>query len=130
MAKTARDKKRVWIPRVSEERVQELAEQIKPLAQCQCGRIHYIEPVCEVFTYKPKFLNEATDLKPLCDITTYHVAGNYHFKPTIYEVLAQIPAEHLNDVVAFAIVEGPDDESLNRNEAGYYVATTRLYVRK
>jgi hypothetical protein len=72
---------------------------------------------------------------PICQITTHHSWGHYSlFKPSIAEVLAQIPAEHLNQVVAFEIVVKPETaEDLNKDlealNAGYHVATTRLYAR-
>jgi hypothetical protein len=74
-------------------------------------------------------------LSVLCDITTHHPYGYYgSFKPSIAQVLQQIPREHLDKVVAFEIVKfpktvddlDPESEILN---SGYHVATTRLYVR-
>jgi hypothetical protein len=92
------------------------------------------------YTWDPKPSRppeKAIGLKPLCDITTYHVYG-YHgcFKPSIAEVLAQIPEEHVSSkVVAFEMVEMPETaDDLNREhdalDAGYHVARTRLYVKK
>jgi hypothetical protein len=56
------------------------------------------------------------------------------FKPSIAEVLAQIPEEHLEQVLAFEIVDSPnnvDDLNAEREalNAGYHIATTRLYKR-
>jgi hypothetical protein len=104
----------------------------------QKGRC-YIKPVDLfniAYTWDSKSADEATDLKPLCDITTHHTYDyKLFFKPSIAEVLAQIPAEHLDKVVAFEIVGSPktigdldrEQEALNM---GYHVATTRLYVRE
>lgn len=139
MVQTARVEKRVWIPEVVKERIQELAERIKPIVQFPREGKCYIKPVDLfgiAYTWDPKSADKATGLKPLCDITTYHTYS-YHgfFKPSIAEVLAQIPAEHLDKVVAFEIVENPETaDDLNRERealnAGYHVATTRLYVRE
>jgi len=139
MAQTARVEKKSWIPEVPKERIQKLAERIKPVVQfAQKGR-RYIKPVDLfdiAYTWDPKSADEAMDLKPLCDITTYHTYGYQGlFKPSIAEVLAQIPAEHLDKVVAFEIVGSPKTaDDLNREHealnAGYHVATTRLYVRE
>lgn len=128
-----------WIPEVSKERIRELAERIKPVVQFVRNGRCYIKPVDLfgiAYTWNPKSAGKATGLKPLCDITTYHTYGYYGmFKPSIAEVLAQIPAEHLDKVVAFEIVDSPKDaDDLNRQSkainAGYHVATTRLYVRE
>ena len=138
MAEKARVKKKIWIPEVPEERIQELAERIKPVVYfARKGRC-YIKPVDLfdiAYTWEPKSADKATCLNPLCDITTYHTYGYYGmFKPSIAEVLAQIPAEHLDKVAAFEIVGSPETvDDLNREHeavnAGYHVATTRLYVR-
>ncbi len=103
------------------------------------GERYYIKPVDPfniAYAWDPKPSDKATGLKHLCDIRTYHTYGYYgSFKPSIAEVLAQIPAEHLDIVVAFEIVDSPKDvNDLNREreamDAGYHVATTRLYVRE
>jgi len=134
-----RVEKKIWIPEVSKQYIIELAERIKPVVQFAFGGKCYIKPVDLfkiAYTWDPVAADKATGLKLLCDITTYHTYG-YHgfFKPSIAEVLAQIPAEHLDKVVAFEIVKSPNDvDDLNREQealnARYHVATTRLYVRK
>ncbi len=138
MAQTARVEERIWIPQVSEERIKELAERIKPVVQFACNGKCYIEPVDlfkTAYTWNPKPADEAMGITPLCDIITYHTYGYYAmFKPSIAEVLAQIPAESLDKVVAFEIVGSPKTaDDLNHKhealEAGYHVATTRLYAR-
>ncbi len=131
--------KKVWIPEIPEKRIRELAERIKPVVEFQGRGPCYIKPVdlFEVaYTWDPSPARSARGLKALCDITTYHTYGYYgFFKPSIAEVLAQIPKEHLDKVVAFQIVGSPQDSGdLNRElealNAGYHVATTRLYVRE
>lgn len=141
--------KKSWIPEVPKGRVQELAERIKPVVRFALGEkglfrsseghLYYIKPVDLfgiAYMWSPKPEEKVVGLKPLCDITTYHIYAYYgFFKPTIAEVLAQIPAEYLDKVVAFEIVEGPETaDDLNREpeafNAGYHVAITRLYVRE
>ena len=132
--------KKVWIPEVSEDRIRELAERIKPVVQFARKGKCYIKPVDlfnVAYTWSPESAEVVTGLKPLCDITTYHTFDYYgFFKPSIAEVLAQIPAEHLDKVIAFEIVGRPfsDVDDLNKEQealnAGYHVATTRLYVRE
>jgi hypothetical protein len=98
--------------------------------------IDAVDPFNVAYTWDPKPTDEATGLKDLREITTYH-SFSYHgfFKPSIAEVLAQIPEEHLDTVVAFEIIASPDTvDDLNREHealsAGYHVATTRLYARE
>ena len=139
MAEAATKAKKIWIPEVPRERILELAERIKPIYDfIHKGRC-YIEPVdpfTQAYTWDPKSAESAENLEPLCTITTYHSWGYYmFFKPTISEVLAQIPAEHLDKVVAFEIIESPQSaDDLNREKealnAGYHVATTQLYTKK
>ena len=139
MAQTARVEKKSWIPEVPKKRIQKLAERIKPVVQFASKGKRYIKPVDlfgVAYTWDPKAANKAPGLKPLCDIITYHTYGYYgFFKPSIAEILAQIPAEHLDKVVAFEIVGSPETaDDLNEEHealnAGYHVATTRLYVRE
>ncbi|MBI4118791.1 MAG: hypothetical protein HY452_00830 [Parcubacteria group bacterium] len=144
-----RVKKKRWIPKIPKKRIKELAKRIKPvvrfargangLFESSEGHLFHIKPVDLfgiAYTWDPKPTDKATGLKRLCDIRTYHTYGYYgFFKPSIAEVLAQIPTEHLTEVVAFEIVESPETAGdLNREHealnAGYHVATTRLYVRR
>ena len=132
--------KKTWIPEVPDVQIRELSRRIKPVIQFHGPKksglrfIGAVDPWSVAFTWSPEPRKRAYDLKPLCDITTYHSYA-YHgfFKPSIAEVLAQIPAEYLGGVVAFEIVEHPETaDDLNREKealnAGYHVATTRLYT--
>lgn len=139
MFQTTKVEKKIWIPEVSEERIRELADRIKPVVQFARKGKCYIQPVDlfgVAYTWEPKPADKATGLKSLCDITTYHTYGYYgFFKPSVAEVLAQIPAEHLDKVVAFEIVRSPDTvDDLNQEHealnAGYHVAMTRLYIQE
>jgi hypothetical protein len=138
---------KVWIPEVSVRRIRELAKRIRPVVRfCQGakglyrsphGKRHYIKPVSlhtTAYTWDPVPTMVATGLKRICDITTYHSWSYYgFFKPSIAEVLAQIPEEHLDKVVAFEIVQKPESMEDMRREseafnAGFHVAKTRLYA--
>jgi hypothetical protein len=131
--------KKKWIPDVSKERIEELAKKIKPIVTI-AGKQRYIKPVDLfniAFTWDPKpAFFEPKNLKPLRDITTYHRWAYYgFFKPSIAEVLAQIPAELLEEVVAFEIIEQPetaddfskDEETNNAFNDGFHTAKTRLF---
>lgn len=122
------------IPAITNARLAELAARIKPLVR-KDGLHYYIEP-CELrsmsFLWEPVFAEPARGLKMLVQIRTLHTFGYYgFFKPSIAEVLSQIPAELIDAVRAFE-VEGPQDAAeLNRESealnAGFQVATTTLY---
>jgi len=134
--------KKKWVlevPGLPEDRIRELALRIKPAVEFKREGRCYIKPVdvfAEAFTWDSEPASNATGLKPLCDITTYHPYGYYgFFKPSIAQVILQIPQEHLDTVIAFEIVKSPDipdglDPESDVLNAGYHVATTRLYVRQ
>ena len=131
-----------WTPKVqgmSQQRIRELARQIKPVVTFKEEDSCYIKPVdpfSESYLWDPQPTDRATGLSVLCDITTYHPYGYYgSFKPSIAQVILQIPPEHLDKVIAFEIVKHPEtaDDLDSVNEIfnfGYHVATTRLYVRE
>ena len=140
MSALANENKWNWIPKVqemSEQRILELAKQIKPVVTFEDEGSSYIQPVdpfSESYLWDPRPTQRATGLSVLCDITTYHPYGYYgSFKASIAQVILQISPEHLDRVVAFEIVKYPntvdeldaEDEIFN---SGYHVATTRLYV--
>lgn len=66
-------------------------------------------------------------------MSSFHTYGYYgFFKPSIGEVLAQIPADLIEMVRYFEIIESPEtkDDMAKEPEAfyaGYHVAKTRLY---
>lgn len=75
-------------------------------------------------------------LEVIGDVRTYHSYGYYGlFKPSIAEVLAQIPAEYVETAVAFELKQIPQTaEDLNAEirilNLGYHVAQVRVYRRK
>jgi hypothetical protein len=125
-----------WIPKLTDERLAELVEKIKPVIR-RDDDLYYIKPVDPrgiAYTWDPKPTEAAEELVMVCDITTFHgFAHQGCFKPSIAEVLSQIPKGLLDLVIAFEIVKSPEDiNDLNRfrvamNE-GYHVARTRLYT--
>lgn len=143
MSTPAQTEKKIWIPEISDESLNELASRIRPIHNFG-GIRRYVKPDKEAedylrgtaYAWSPKpSASPLGRLKSICDITTYHTYAFYDFfKPTIAEVVAQITEEHLKDVVAFEIIDSPDDvNDLNRKHealnAGYHVATTRLFKK-
>lgn len=128
------EKEESWIPSISDERLQQLSERIRPVMSLRNKFFFWKRDLW--YVKQDERAERATGLKPLCDIKTYHTYIYYAFvMPSIDEVFAQIPDEHLDKVVAFEIVHYPKNIiELNREweafNAGYHVAITRLYVRE
>ncbi len=127
------------IPKLSAARLKALALKIRPIVRNSKKVPHYIKPVDlknQAFTWDPKLEDEARDLEPIKQIRTLHSYG-YHgfFKPSIAEVLAFIPPDLADEVVAFEIVGSPntaddfykDKQTQEDFEAGYHTAQTVLY---
>lgn len=131
-----------FIPKISTAVLHERAGRIKPVVSFVNDGVssrYYIEEVslCSVaYTWDPVTTNVAEDLVVLGQIITYHTYGYYgFFKPSIAEVLAQIPEKYLETACAFEIVAQPHNaEDLNEHiailNAGYHVAITQLYGKK
>jgi len=92
------------IPKITDEKLQELLLRIRPVLSFG-GKLSYIKSVDPrhiAFLWDPKPDGEAEDLVILRSIRTYHDYGHPSlFKPSIAEVLAQIPEDILDKVVAF-----------------------------
>jgi hypothetical protein len=128
---------RIHIPEITNERLNELLLRIKPVVEFN-GVKHWIKkchPRDVAYTWDARKAGKAPALKELRAIRTYHTYG-YHgmFKPSIAEVIAQIPADIIDQVTEFEIVKRPltatdlNEESRALN-AGFHVATTVLYGR-
>jgi hypothetical protein len=141
------DKRGDWIPAISNERLAELGARIKPVIRFATGErglfqdrhgvayfIEDVDPRRTAFTWDPKPTTPAEDLRTVTEVITYHTWAYYgFFKPSIAEVLAQIPGELVDRVTAFEIVQAPEtaaDLNIDKKafDAGLHVATTRLYA--
>lgn len=116
---------------ISDERLEELARRIKPVVRCD-GDLYYILDVDlrnVAFTWDPKLKERAEGLEELVRIRTYHIWNYYgFFKPSIAEVLAQIPKTKLLETSAFEIpihITDPDPEIVG----DYHKARTILYKK-
>jgi hypothetical protein len=130
---------KVWIPAISQSTIKSLFRTIKPVIRRADDALWYIrdvhpEKVSYLWSTTP--IMRAFRLHRIEDIVTYHSFGYIgFFKPSIAEVLAQIPKGMLAHVRAFEIIGCPEDvgdlnNELEASRAGYHVATTRLYCRK
>ncbi len=125
-----------FIPKIEDCRLEELAARIKPLV-INGGELFYIEP-CDLrntaFPWSPKFTVQAKDIICHARITTLHTFGYQgFFKPSIAEVLAQIPEIYLDNTIAFEVIGPNTVDDLNKQSdavnAGFHMATTKLYGR-
>jgi len=108
-------KKEKRIPEISDEKLREILKRVRPVVRFlgsadglfadHRGALYYIkevDPRGVAFTWLPMPDGKASGLKTLLGIQTYHVrANNSLFKPSLAEVIAQIPEEIINKVVAF-----------------------------
>jgi hypothetical protein len=127
----------IKIPEIADDRLNELCARIKPVIEFK-GVKHYIKP-CHLrnvaYTWDATKAAKAPPLTELRVIRTYHTYGYYGmFKPSIAEVIAQIPPDVIDQVTEFEIVKRPlEAKDLNEEKralnAGFHVATTVLYVR-
>lgn len=126
------------IPKINNERITELLARIRPCVRKK-DKLHFIGPLDPrdvAFTWNPTLEGEApSDLPVLAKIRTLHTYGYYGlFKPSLAEVLAQIPADLVGKVTAFE-THGPqtaddfyrDAETKAAFDAGFHTAETTLY---
>lgn len=142
--------KQISVPDVPKERIEKLSQRIRPIMRFASttrkgsrlelnpsGNFYYLKPV-DLFTIAftwpgtPKPDVRAPRLQKLRTIKTYHTWAYYgFFKPTIAEVLAQIPEDILDEVIAFEL-EPPENplEPWDIVNAGYHVAETTFYGKR
>ncbi len=122
------------IPAITNQDLKRLAQKIRPLVT-QDGRLMHIKlPDLrnEAFPWAPVVTEPAAGLVEIAKIRTLHSYAYYgFFKPSVSEVIAQIPEEWIERAVAFS-TQGPENvEDMNREkealDAGFHVAVTTLY---
>jgi hypothetical protein len=125
------------IPVLPKTQLDALAAQIRPLVRGLDGNAYPIEPVDlnnVSYTWDPKLLpTPVTNLNSLGEFRCLHGYGHPSlFKPSIAEVLRQIPASMLEGATYFEMVKKPgnlDDMKEDREamDAGFHVSTIRVY---
>lgn len=122
------------IPKITNAEIGKRLEHIRPCVR-RNGKLHFIDKVDPrqvSFIWDPPLAREAPEMPVLRKIRTLHTYGYYGmFKPSLAEVLAQIPKDIIDQVGAFE-VNGPETaDDLNQErealDAGYHVAETTLY---
>lgn len=125
------------IPEITPGREQELLGRLRPMILMD-GVPHTIEiPDLHTvpFTWDPKVLERVEGLEAAPTIQTLHGYWYYGcFKPSIGEVLAQVPDDLPEGVIGFT-VSGPDTaDDLDREKgalsAGFHVADTTFWKVK
>jgi hypothetical protein len=122
------------IPKITNERLNELVARIKPVVK-NGKELHYIAS-CDLrntaFTWDPVLGQTAGRLMKLRTVRTLHTYGYYgFFKPSVAEVLAQIPEDLVDKAIAFETIGPEDADALNKEkealDAGFHVADTTFY---
>lgn len=123
---------------ISDERLAELAARIKPVIRFAEGRfglfesddgwLYYVEDKPDLRNYAYAWdavpTERAPSLEALGEIVTHHSYGApSFFKPSIAEVLSQIPDRFIDKVVAFEVTDGRMGAASNE----HHDATTILY---
>ena len=127
---------KAFVPEITEERLNILIKKIVPVVK-EDNKLYFIEiPDLRkiAYTWDYKITEECNNLKEISRIKTHHYCGYYGlFKPSIAEVLSQIPEDLINKVVAFEIISdvcsGTDDEIKIFNEGNGHLATAILYEK-
>lgn len=127
-----------YIPDMPVTEIIELAKRITPVIRFE-GQLFHIETHGDIFTtsylWSAERTHEAINLHLLSRIITYHKWGYYgFFKPSIGEIIAQIPDNLVNKTDAFEIEWYPQNaDDLNRQKQvvydGYHMAITCLFAR-
>lgn len=105
---------------------------VKPVTSVLGKKFHYQNYSPHELQSRPYLednpLTPVDNLHKLVTIVTKHPIGhNGLFKPTVAEVLLQIPISFFDTVVAFEIIEMDDAKRLI--ESGMYLAHTHLYKK-
>lgn len=128
------------VPEFSEKKLKELSERIRPVARFQSdpqtqklmlfpeGALYWTEPIDSASPVCFRILRpqgKAEDIEEFAGIETYHESPEGFFRPTIREILAQIPEEFSKTSVAFEL------KTITRwkrvGDKTYFVAAVMLY---
>lgn len=123
------------VPHISNKKLKRMRTIVKPIVRDENGHLHRIKP-CHpknvAFTWEPKLQDEVA-VKEIGRIKTHHYCAYYgFFKPSIAEVLAQIPKEMLPLVRFFEVLSDTDSGTQDQvhcfRSGNGHLATTILYA--
>ena len=132
------------IPEMSIEEIAKWHKTIKPIVHknvtpCYLRKLSEKELTNTAYTFLRGHKDYAenvdfSQLSVLADVKMLHRWGHYaYFKPSVGEVIRQIPKEYLEKVVAFEIISAPVGMNSIYNaelNAGFHVSIVRLYQAK
>lgn len=131
-AETLADPRPVRIPVMDDTELRRHAERITPLAirDGELVEIDRVDPVDVAYLWDPTYLGVAQDMEPVVDIRTFHTYGAPSlFKPSIGEVIRQIPPALLDDIDAFSLSFDDDTSGAFADSGRLHTATATLYRR-
>lgn len=113
------------VPEISDERLAELMKRIRPVVRRkgELREIRIPNPRTTAFTWDPALLGYADGLTVVARTTTRHLFGAPAlFKPSIAEVLAQLPED--NDAIVAFCIDEQDLDYRNVDSRGFHTAIT------
>lgn len=117
------------LPDISDSTLKELVKTVRPMYQFKEQGLSFIKlPDLrgESFIWSPEFLEKAENIEAFRGIETLHSYGSPSlFKPSIAEVLSQIPDEFITETVGFTT----EQKGFSMREK-YHTANTILYRTK
>lgn len=131
----------VGVPEISDKELEKYMKKIKPVGWKIDNDKWYlywidtknVDPRKTPFMISYKFLEKATGLKKIDTIVTKHpYEGGYPgaVHASIAEVIAQIPKEYIDKIVAFELPSGLNEsDSRDAVEFGYQEIETILYTK-
>lgn len=137
----------VSIPEITKEELLARYERIKPIVDIEGTKYFLREFTAEELSGQSYIWDKENDKREKVDMDLYipmmemdfeciHKYGYYaFFKPSIAEVLAQIPKHDVSFVNAFEIIEFPrTNEDFNKNkivfDSGFHISKVRLYTSR
>lgn len=115
------------IPKIADAELAALLARIKPLVRDDKGCLRQIAPVdprTQSYIWDPELTEVVEEGKALAELDTYHGFGAPAlFKPSLAEVLAQIPLDLRPHVTAFEL----DPESAEVFDDSHHVVAVTLY---
>ena len=137
MSKQPSVEREISIPRYSRKKIFELSRRIRPLLYFRRKGLCYIKVDGDIFLADymsvAKPAERAIGLRRFRYIMFFStmLRGKTYFRPTVSEILAQIPDVYLEKVVAFEVMgQLTDDTDLVKRayETGYRVGLVCLYT--
>lgn len=141
------EEKKFFIPEMDENELVKCYAHISPIVKKEDGKSFYLRRLSDKeisnkaytwLTDKSDYGDEVdyTKLEEIAVLSMLHTFGYYgFFKPSVAEVIRQIPCELLDQTIAFEMISKPNTVAdLNHSKealnAGFHVSAVRLYKAK